>query len=60
MKNKFKSLVTALLIVFSIVSLTACGKSLSKTLTSDSGEWQCSTSEGDNIKITFLKMVNQQ
>ncbi|MCW6077268.1 hypothetical protein CF065_01050 [Clostridium sporogenes] len=55
MKNKFKSLVTALLIVFSIVSLTACGKSLSKTLTSDSGEWQCSTSEGDNIKITFFE-----
>ncbi|HDI3019199.1 TPA: hypothetical protein PL519_003442 [Clostridium botulinum] len=54
MKNKFKSFITVLLITIGVFTLTACGKSLDKTLIDGTGTWQCTLSNGDNIKINFF------
>lgn len=58
MKNKFKSLITVLLVVVGVFTLTACGKSLDKTLTDGTGTWQCDMSNGKNAKMTFFKNGN--
>ncbi|EPY6472556.1 hypothetical protein ACWO4B_003253 [Clostridium sporogenes] len=58
MKNKFKSFITIILLTIGVVTFTACGKSLDKILIDGTGTWQCSTSKGDTIKITFFKNGN--